>query len=417
MISGGSYAGCPVFSGYDPLDREELDDPAPSYRRARREAPVHYLEKYGFWEITRRDDVLSVLRDTERFSNRVAIPMPLPPEDMRDRMPVYPFATALLFLDNPEHRAARRLVQAPFTPRQVQTLDPVIRAAAERLLQRDDADRRVEFVHEYAIPLAMTAIGHALGVPERDFPYLEGSIGDAFRIASGVAEQNEMRALAESQLKYWEYLCALVEARREEPRNDFSSVLANYEEDGVRPSTEVVAGHINTILGAGFETSSQMMAFGVRSLLENRDQWELLKANRSLLPGAMEECGRHRTVSKRNFRVALTDVEVSGVRIPEGALVAIMFGSANHDEAQFSAPERFDITRTEDNLSFGRGMHFCLGAPLAKLEMQISLETLLDVAPDMRIVDDQIIRYKRDLRTDGMLGMQIELGPVPNPSS
>jgi cytochrome P450 len=411
----GTAGGCPVLSGYDPLDPAELRDPYPSIARAHREAPVFYSEQYGFWSVTRHADVLAILRDTERFSNRMAIPMPLPPEEVRDRMRVYPSATSLLFMDDPEHGPARKMVQAPFTPRRLREMEPMIRARAEELLRVDDPDRRLEFVRGYATPLALVVIGHIIGVPEEDFPLLERAIRAMNRIHSNAYGEDEIQVLAREMLTYWEYLCALVEERRRDPRHDFSSVLANWvSEDGSSPGTDEIASHINTILGAGFETSAQMMSFGIRSMLEHRDQWELLKSDRSLLPTAVEECVRHRTLIKRNFRVTLTDVEVGGVLIPEGSLVAIMPAAANHDETAFPQPDRFDITRSEPNLTFGNGMHYCLGAPLSKLEMRITLETLLDLAPDMQRVADQEIEYVPHLILDGMEAMLVDLGPVPS---
>jgi len=406
--------GCPVLAGYDPLARPELVDPFPSYARARDEAPVFYSEDYGFWSVSRREDVLAILRDTTRFSNKMAIPMPEPPERIRDRMPKYPFATALLFLDDPEHRPARQMVQAPFTPKRLRDLEPLTRARAEQLLRLDDPDRRIEFVHEYATPLALVVIGKIIGVPEEDFPILERSIYGAFRIASGVASDEEIDKLADGQLEYWEYLCALVDKRRENPQDDFGSVLSNYvKEDGTKPTSDEIAGHINTILGAGFETSAQLMSLGILSILQHREQWELLKSDRSLLPKAVEECARYRTVIKRNFRVALTDVEVGGVTIPEGSLISILIACTNRDESAFPDPDRFDITRKVDNLTFGRGMHFCLGAPLSKLELRITLEALLDCAPDMQLVADQELEFKNDLRLDGLERLALDLGPVP----
>lgn len=414
VLGDGVAAGCPVLAGYDPLAAGELAEPFSSYERARREAPVFFAPEYGFWSVSRHDDVLAIIRDTERFSSRMAIPMPVPPERLRDRMPKYPFATALLFLDDPEHRPARQMVQAPFTPRQLRQMAPLMAERARELLRLDDPDRGLDFVTAYATPLALVVIGKIIGVPPEDFGLLERSIYGAFRIASGVASEAEIDELAEGQLAYWEYLCALVDERRERPQDDFTSVLADYvKEDGTKPTSDEVAVHVNTILGAGFETSAQMMSFGMLSMMQNRDQWELLKADRSLLSTAVEECVRHRTVIKRNFRVALCDVEVGGVKIPEGALIAIMMASSNRDETAFPDPDRFDITRKTQNLTFGRGMHFCLGAPLSKLEMRVTLETLLDVAPDVRMIKDQTLEYKHDLRIDGLAHLYLDLGPVP----
>ncbi len=418
MAATGTAGGgrvCPVLSGYDPLDPAELCDPFPSYARARAQAPIFYSEEYGFWSVTRMDDVLEIVRDTERFSNKMALPFPLPPEDMRDRMPIYPHATAIFFMDNPQHHPKRQMVQAPFTPKRLHSMEPMIRERAEQLLRPDDPDRRIEFVREFGTPLSIVVIGDIIGVPEPDFPLLQNAIQGALVLSSGSFEKEQEHELAEGQLRYWEYLCALVEDRRKDPRNDFSSVLSTYVNvDGTTPSTEEIAGHVNTILGAGFETSAQMMSLGVLALLQHRDQWELLKSDRSLLPTAVEECVRFHGVVRRTFRVALTDVEVGGVQIPEGALIAIMIQSSNRDSASYTDADRFDITRKAENLAFGRGMHFCLGAPLAKIEMRIALETLLELAPEMQLIEGQELRHSVHIALDLLEALQLDLGPVPS---
>jgi cytochrome P450 len=413
-----STSGCPVLAGYDPSSLGELRNPYPSFHIAQEDAPVFFDETRGFWSVTRHADVLSILRDTVHYSSKMAIPLPLPPEEFRDRMPVYPTAGALLIMDDPEHGPARKMVQAPFTPRRLRDMAPLIRAKAEALLRPEDPDRRLEFVRGYATPLALVVIGDILGIPEDHFPMLERVIGTTNKLHGGAYGEDEVTGIAQDLLEYWEYLHEIVARRRENPSDDFASVLANYVgEDGARPTDDQVAFQMHTILGAGFETSAQMMSFGVRSLLENPDQWELLKADRDLLGRAVEECVRHRTLIKRIFRVALTDVEVGGVAIPEGSLLAIMPAAANHDPSVFADPERFDLTRAQPNLTFGNGMHFCLGAPLSKLEMRITLETLLDLAPEMQLVPDQEIQYVDHIILDGMHGLQIDLGSVPDRST
>jgi cytochrome P450 len=244
---------------------------------------------------------------------------------------------------------------------------------------------------------------------------LRRAIEDAFHLVGGAAlDPAEELSLAEGQADYWEYLCALVDERRERPRDDFTSVLvAAQDADGTVPATKVVASYVNSLLGAGFETSAQTITLGVQSILGQRDQWELLRSDRSLLPGAVEECLRHRTVQKRAFRLTRTDVEIGGVTVPGGSMVAISLASANHDESFFEDPESFDIRRRQDNLAFGRGKHFCVGAPLARMEMRITLETLLDQAPEARIVEDQELLHKRDIHIDALLALQVDLGPEP----
>jgi cytochrome P450 len=273
----------------------------------------------------------------------------------------------------------------------------------------------IEFVHDYATPLALVVIGEIIGIPESQFPFIERSIYGAFRIASGLASEDEIDRLADGQLEYWEYLNALVDDRRARPRDDFVSVLAGYvREDGSTPSSDEVAGHVNTILGAGFETSAQLMALGVHAMLDHGAQWEALKADRSLLSQAADECARYRTVGKRNFRVTLSDVQIGAVTVPKGSLVAMLGASANRDESAFPDPDRFDITRTRDNLTFGRGMHYCLGAPLARLELRITLEALLDCAPDVRLIEGQQLEFKQDARVDGLEYLHLDLGPYPS---
>ncbi len=415
----GGERRCPILAGYDPLDPAELRDPYPGFARARREAPVFYEEQYGFWTVTRQEDVLAVLADDVRFSNRLAIPLPLPPEDLRERMPVYPFARALLFMDDPEHRPVRMMLQEPFVPRRLRAREPRIRARAQELLSAS-RDREIEFLRDYAVPLALTVIGDLVGVPEPDWPMLHEAVNASFqiaRIAGGVpAEPGEMRELSERLADYWEYLCNFAQERRLRPTDDFSSVLAaqTNPEDGSHLTNDQIAAQIETMLGAGFETSAQLLTFGVRSMLGDRDQWELLKSDRSLLPGAVEECVRHRTVTKRIFRITNTEVQIGGVTVPGEALVALSLASANHDDVVYEDPERFDIRRAERNLTFGRGKHFCLGAPLAKIEMGITLETLLDLAPEARIADDQELEWKPDYRLEALAGLRVDLGPAPS---
>jgi cytochrome P450 len=408
----GIARGCPVLADYDPLDPADLRDPFPGFERTRA-TPVFFNERTGWHEVTRYEDIVAILHDSKRFSNKMTMPIPLPPEELRDRMPVFPHTTAVAFLDEPEHKPARAMIQAPFTPRRLRTMAPLIAQTARRLLRPEDPDRHLEVVLGFANPLAITVIGDLLGITDQDFPILRRSITGINHIASGACTDEEFHRLALEQVEYLDFLRDLVEARRRAPRDDFASVLATYRnEDGTAPTTDEIAAHINTILGAGFDTTAQQISAGLRSLFEAPDQWELLKADRSLLPTAVEECTRHRGAIKRLFRVVLEDVAIGGVPIPAGALLCLSVGSSTRDPAHYDAPDRFDITRRRDNLTFGRGLHFCVGAPLAKLELKATLEALLDLAPEARLLDADFDPLP-DLRMTMMTELHLDLGPVP----
>lgn len=413
-VADAGSTECPVLHGYDPLSRADLENPYPEFARARNEVPVFFDEKHGFWNVTRQEDVLEVLRNEEIFSSKTAIPMPLPPEDMREEMSVYPFASALVFMDNPEHRRNRRMLQGPFVPRRLKSREPFIRERADQLMQAAVPNGRMDFLGEFALPLALTVIGDLVGVPEEEWPLLEKSINDAFAItkihAGVVSDEDEIRRLAEGQLEYWRYLCRLVESRRANPTDDFSSILSEEvdPDDGSRLSVAETAALVNTVLGAGFHTSAQLLSAGVHSLLSHQDQWEKLKADPSLLPKTVEECVRYRTPVKRVYRHVLEDTELGGVKIPEGALIALVLASCNRDESFYSEAEEFDITRKQSNLTFGRGMHHCLGAPLSKTEMRIALECLLEYAPNARLADDATGLRPVDLRLDTLEVLNIE---------
>jgi cytochrome P450 len=286
-------------------------------------------------------------------------------------------------------------------------------------LLRSGSDHRIDVRNDYAVPLALTVSGDLVGVPQADWPMLVDAVYGAFEIArieSGVvSDPLRIRELAEQQASYWDYIVALADERRRNPTDDFSSVLAAQvnPDDGSHLSAQEIAAHINTVFGGGFETGGQLLTWGVYAILKHRDQWELLKADPSLLPSAVEECVRYRTVTKRIFRTTTDDVEVGGVTIPNDALVALSLASANHDETVFDDPERFDIRRPIGrNLAFGRGMHFCLGAPLAKVQLRITLEKLIELAPDAELVDEEAITWKPDYRLDAAESIYVDLGAV-----
>jgi cytochrome P450 len=404
--------GCP----FDPFSASELSDPYPTLERIRAETPVFYAAGLDRWLVTRQEDVLDVIRDAESFSSRVAMPFPDPPEQVRDRLPtkdghsVYPSALTLLVLDGSDHQRARKVIQAPFTPRALRSREPMIREIADRLLA-EMSGVRADLVNDYALPFALEVVSRIVGVPESALPTIRRGIDSMF-LLNGLAltDRGKVLTASEDLAEYWECLTAVATERIATPVDDFASVIAHTKVDGVKPDLQEVTAHLHSLIGPGFETTAQAITHGLANLLTRRDQWELLKSRPDLLESAVMEMLRYRTVAKLIFRQSTRDVTIGGVAVPKGALLALSLASANRDERCYDDPNSFDITRNADNLALGRWKHFCVGAPLAKIELRITLEALIERFPEATVVPCQTLSWRRDVRIDALSSLLIALG-------
>jgi cytochrome P450 len=406
-------ARCP----FDPFSPSELVDPYPTLERMRAEAPVFHASALDRWIVTRQEDVLDVIRDAECFSNRVAMPFPEPPEAIRHRLPikngraVYPSALTPLVMDGDDHRRARKVIQAPFTPRALRTREPMIRGIAERLLD-EASGPQIDLVNEYALPYALEVVSRIVGVPGGALATIRRGIDSMFKLNGlALADSGEVLAAAEELAEYWECLTSVAADRMANPVDDFASVIAHAEVDGVKPTKQEVTAHLHSLIGPGFETTAQAITHGLAQLLSLPDQWELLKSRPELLESAVMEMLRYRTVAKLIFRQATRDVTVGGVAVPEGAILALSLASANRDERCYDDANAFDIKRNADNLALGRWKHYCVGAPLAKIELRVTLETLINRFPDASVVPNQTLSWRRDIRIDALDSLLVDLGP------
>jgi cytochrome P450 len=381
-------------------------------KRARAEQPIFFSPEFNLWSVTRHEDILTVLRDEENFSAAGALPVPETPAEIRAQLPEFPWKRSTVATDPPDHKRARGLIQAPFTPRGLESRAAFIRERSNRLLDPLAADGRIEFVEGYSFPLSLAVIGNIIGVPEPDWELLKRTAYAVFRAQNAGLTGNAAELLEASApiLECVEYVDQLIADRRETEQEDYTSIMVRREyADGTFPSTEEVRTKLFDLIVAGFETSAQMMAHGVQAILEHRAQWDLLLADRSLVPNAVEEMLRYRTLLKRTFRSTKRDVVLGGVEIPANSLVSMLLPSANHDEEAFENPDAFDIRRPRpEHLAFGRWTHFCVGAPLARLEIKITIETLLERFPSVRVADGGHELGPADLRVDTIGRLELE---------
>jgi cytochrome P450 len=403
-------AACPHFAGYNPLTPEELKDPYPSFRVAREKIPVYFLESLGLWEVAREAHILQVLGDHENFSAVAALPMIAPPAEILDRMPEYPWTGCVLVQDDPEHRATRAVIQSPFTPRRVKAQTEHVREKFVQLLEPLERDGRVEFIGQVALPYSLGTINDVLGLPVESFELVNRGVEATWQLLSGaLTDQGQVLNAARTCADLYEFVYRFIEDRRAHPADDYTSVIVNARrDDGTLESTHEALKHVWALIIAGFETTANALANGLRSILSHRDQWDMLVADRSLDDGAVEEMLRHRTLVRRIFRLTRNDVTVGGVTIPAGSRVSLLLASANREESSVgSDPDEFDITRKQPHLAFGKGQHFCVGAPLARLEIKVALEVLLGRFPTLAVAEDQDISWVPSPVLDEMTALQL----------
>ena len=345
-------------------------DPYTAYDRLRAGGPVCRDPASGLWLALDYDVVKRVLSDSDAFSSRYG-------------------PDWLIFADPPRHTKLRALVSKAFTPRTVAALEPRIRELSGELLYRVVERGEMDLVADFAAPLPMLVIAEMLGIPAQDRPQFH-QWADAIVAMSHTigGPQDAARAAQEGfaavTAEMSSYLSALLAARRGEPGGDLLTRLDGAEVDGVRLTMDEILGFFQLLLLAGSETTTNLISNAVLCLIEHPDQLARLRANPTSLPVPVEEVLRYRSPLQWMYRVARREVDLQGTAVPAGAMVLAVIGSANRDLTVFPDPGRFDIARDPNpHLAFGHGPHFCLGAPLARLEARIALADLLGRADEI----------------------------------
>jgi cytochrome P450 len=388
------------LEGYDPTAAPWRDDPHPVLAQARREEPVFRCPHQDAWVVTRYTDVAHVVSDAGRFSSADVLKRAgsMCPEAQRLMATGYSMAElrSMIILDPPDHAPVRRVVASAFTPRRVAGLEPRIRAIADDLVDGFAADGEVDLVARFAYPLPLAVITELLETPPGDREDIKRWSDDRIALVwGGLSEEGQVRC-ARSYVEYQEYLGAIVDERRAHPGDDFvSDLAAAVTSEGRRLERAEIIGQLVSVVSAGHETTTNLIAVGVALLLAT-GQWDDLCADPTLAAAAVEETLRFDGPAKAIPRTATTDVELSGVRIPAGDRVLAMLTSANRDEEIFDDAGRFDIHRPHPghpHLGFGRGQHYCAGAALGRLEGRVAFEVLTRRLPRLRLDTIDPLRF------------------------
>ncbi|WIX89451.1 cytochrome P450 [Amycolatopsis sp. DG1A-15b] len=363
------------------------------------EKRVEFAAELGMWNVYGHPEIETILRDPATFSSDTT--RLVPKEMMPD--PDYDISTgSILQLDPPLHNKMRKLVSRAFTPKVVADLEPRIAAITRELLDAIPAGDRLELVEDLAYPLPVIVIAELLGVPAGDRHLFKGWVDKMFESANQVSlvqkdEKQDAAILAslEGQKALADYLGVHVDERRRQPREDLLTKLVEAELDGERLSRSDVVNFANILLLAGHITTTMLLGNAVLCLDTHREWDERVRADRSLLPPMIEESLRYLTPFAAVARVTMREVEVGGVTVPADQMLLCWVAAANRDERVFRNPDTFDPLRAENpHLAFGRGIHFCIGAPLARLEGRVALDILLDRYPTLRTIPGEPPKFQ-----------------------
>ena len=393
---------------FNPLDPAFIANPYPTYHRLRAAAPV-WRSPIGFNVVTRYDDAALVLRDRrfgkgylENITKRYG-------PDIVNEPAFASMSRTMLVLDPPDHTRLRGLVTKAFTARRVEAMRPQIAAVVDALIDRVYAQGGMDVIKDFAHRLPIIVICDMLGIPEEDREQFFNSSKVNGRLVDPVPLSPEEIVTANANtVETNAYFDSLFELRRRDPKDDLTTLLVQAEEAGDRLTQEELRANVGLLFAAGHETTANLIGNGLLALHRNPDQWQALRDEPALIPGAMEELLRYDSSVQMTGRSVLEDVELSGVALPKGAQIVCFLGAANRDPAVFADPDRLDVRRTKITpLSFGGGIHFCLGAQLTRIEAQEAFAGLLRRVPDMVLPEQDTPSWRRSFTLRGLTKLPV----------
>ena len=386
-------------------DPDVIADPYPLLRELRETSPVHRTGFSDFWILTRFEDCRAALRDQRLGSPEPGEEAPSLLSPSRQRRAEVP--RSLLFLNPPDHTRIRSLVSRAFTPRRVERLRPVVKAMTEELLAPMAEAQGCDLIDALAFPLPANVISELVGVPIADRDWLRPLVSDLAATLEPNRQPGEAERAEAAGAEVNQYLNDLIDRRRFEPADDLLSGLIAASDGEDRLTQQEVATTVSLIYAAGFETTMNLIGNIVHTLMRHPDQLARLRADRSLVPSAVDEVLRFEPPVQIDGRYVRADTEIGGHTIPQGHGVLTLLGAANRDPAAVDDPDRFDVGRSEvPMLSFGSGIHYCLGAALARLEGQVVLQALLDRFGTWTPLDDNP-PWKRRLTLRGLASLPV----------
>ncbi len=388
---------------FNPLDPAFIADPYPFYHRLRETAPV-FKTPMGFWLLSRYDDIAASLRD-RRFGKDFAgnIQRKYGADRMKEPA-IANLSHTMLVVDPPDHTRLRGLVTKAFTARRVADMRVRIRKLVDEQFDRVADKGEMDVIRDIAHRLPVIVICDMLGIPEdHRAAFLVGSNVSGRILDPVPMSQEELQQANVGTAMGNAYFDQLCDLRRRDPQDDLTTELVRAEESGDRLTTEELRANIGLLFGAGHETTTNLIGNGLLALHRQRDQWERLKADPGLIPNAIEELLRFDSSVQMTGRATMTDVEIGGVTLPAGESVVQLLGAANRDPAQYPDPDKLDVGRQNIRpMSFGGGIHHCLGAQLARLEGELVFTALIERFPNLELPQKDKPDWRRSFTLRGL---------------
>lgn len=390
-----------------------LPDPYPVLHYLRETDPVHWSEPLNAWVLTRYDDVFAAHLDKRLVSGRIELNMVALPSEQRSNYEALArhVSNWLGFTDPPKHTRMRKLVLKAFTPRVVQAMRERIRAIVDELIDSFESGSAVDVVNKFAFPLPATVICEMLGIPSSARDRFRCAAEDMTAFVGGVGELLvEAAKRANKSFRQMDaFFKELIAERRAAPASDLLSALVHVKDEGQALTDDEIVGMSVFLFVAGHETTASLMGNGLLTLAQYPDQYELLRSQRELVPAAVEEFLRYESPIQLNTRLAADDLEVRDKHIRAGQGVILMLGAANRDPAQFPHPDQINFARDDNHhLAFGHGIHFCLGAPLARVEAEVAFNAFLDRFHSIRLASDKL-SWRQDMTLRCLTTLPLEL--------